>query len=194
MLPCAKLLRMAATESTDTQQIPIFLVGMMGSGKSTVGRRLATALGRPFLDADKELESRCGVAISTIFELEGEDGFRRREASMLDQLTHEPGVVLATGGGVVLREENRRCLSERGLVIYLNASASDLWQRLRHDKVRPLLRAPNPRQRIAELIEQRDPLYRDCSHLIVQTGRQPADRVVDEIVRHLEAAAQARSA
>lgn len=164
---------------------PIFLVGMMGSGKSTVGRRLAAALGMEFVDADKEIETRCGVPISTIFELEGEQGFRRREAALIDELTRRPGLVLATGGGAVLLEENRRHLNERGVVVYLKASVPDLWQRLRHDKVRPLLRTPDPRRRIAELLEARDPLYQACAHLTVTTGRQPVDRVVAEIVATL---------
>jgi len=166
---------------------PIVLVGMMGSGKSTVGRRLASALGRPFVDADREIESRCGVAIATIFEVEGETGFRRREAALIDELTRRYGLVLATGGGAVLLEETRGRLRERGLVVYLCASAAELWHRLRHDKVRPLLRTPDPRQRIAELVAQRDPLYRECAHLVVQTGRQPADKVVQEILGAIDA-------
>jgi shikimate kinase len=164
---------------------PIFLVGMMGSGKSTVGRRLASALGRPFIDSDKEIERRCGVAVATIFEVEGEAGFRRREAALIDELSRLPGIVLATGGGAVLLEENRRLLRERGFVVYLCASVSELWHRLRSDKVRPLLRTPDPRQRIAELVGQRDPLYRECASHVVMTGRQPADRVVQEIVASL---------
>jgi shikimate kinase len=165
---------------------PIFLVGMMGSGKSTVGRRLASTLGRPFIDSDKEIEQRCGVTVATIFEVEGEAGFRRREAALVDELSARPGLVLATGGGAVLLEENRRHLRERGFVVYLCASVSELWHRLRHDKVRPLLRTPNPRQRIAELVTERDPLYRDCAHLVVMTGRQPVDMVVREIHRAMQ--------
>jgi len=163
----------------------VFLVGMMGAGKSTVGRRLAAALGRSFVDADRELEQRCGVSIATIFELEGEAGFRRREAAVIAELSARPGLVVATGGGVVLLPENRERLRERGVVVYLCASAQDLWHRLRNDKVRPLLRTPDPRRRIAELVEQRDPIYRDCAHLVVTTGRQPADRVVARIQQAL---------
>lgn len=166
-------------------QRPIFLVGMMGSGKSTVGRRLATALGRAFIDADKELEARCGVPITTIFELEGEPGFRRREASLIAELTLRAGLVLATGGGAVLLQENRDLLHARGHVIYLKASVQDLWTRLRHDKSRPLLRTPDPRRRIAELVEARDPLYQACAHLTILTGRQPVERVVAQIVASL---------
>ena len=172
--------------SPDAQHLrPIFLVGMMGSGKSTVGRRLAAALGRPFIDADRELEARCGVPIPTIFELEGEEGFRRREAALIDDLTRRDGLVLATGGGAVLLEENRRRLRERGCVVYLNASVQDLWLRLRHDRARPLLRTADPRRRIAELVEARGPLYQACAHLTVLTGRQPVERVVAEIVAAL---------
>jgi shikimate kinase len=175
---------------------PIFLVGMMGSGKSTVGRRLAHALGRAFVDADKEIESRCGVPVATIFELEGEDGFRRREAALIEELTHRPGLVLATGGGAVLRDDNRRVLHDRGFVVYLCATEQELWLRLRHDRVRPLLRTPDPRRRIGELVAARDPLYRDCAHLVVHTGRQPVERLVGEVIAALppELAASSRGA
>lgn len=172
-------------QSVNQEARPIFLIGMMGSGKSTVGRRLATTLSREFIDADKELEARCGVPITTIFELEGEAGFRRREAALIEDLTQKPGLVLATGGGAVLLEENRRHLHARGLVVYLRATVQELWLRLRNDKVRPLLRAPDPRRRIAELVDLRDPLYRECAHMIVNTGRQPVDKVVREIVERL---------
>ncbi len=157
----------------------------MGSGKSTVGRRLATRLGRVFVDADKEIELRCGVAIATIFEVEGEEGFRRREAALIDELSARPDLVLATGGGAVLLEENRRHLAERGVVVYLCASAADLWNRLRNDKLRPLLRTASPRERVFELVQTRDPLYRQCAHITVATGRHPAARVVDDIVAAL---------
>jgi shikimate kinase len=165
----------------------IALVGMMGCGKSTVGRRLAAALGRPFIDADKELEARCGVAIATIFELEGEAGFRDRESTLIDELARQPGLVVATGGGAVLRPENRAVLHQHSYVVYLRAALPELWHRLRHDKVRPLLRAPNPRQKIAELLDQRDPLYEQTAHLKVTTGRQPAERVVADIIDQLPA-------
>ena len=165
-----------------SERRPIFLVGMMGCGKSTVGRRLAAALGRAFIDADKELEARCGVPITTIFELEGEPGFRRREASLIAELTERSGLVLATGGGAVMLAENRELLHARGHVIYLKASVQDLWVRLRNDKSRPLLRTPDPRRRIAELVEARDPLYQACAHMTILTGRQPVERVVAQIV------------
>ncbi len=166
---------------------PIILVGMMGCGKTTVGRRLAARLGREFVDADKEIEARCGVAVATIFELEGEAGFRLREAQLLDELTRRQGLVIATGGGAVLREDNRQRLRDRGFVIHLCASLSELWHRLRHDKSRPLLRTANPRQKIADLMHAREPLYEAVSHVSVMTGRQSAERVVADIIAVLPA-------
>ncbi len=163
----------------------LFLVGMMGAGKTTVGRRLARRLDRPFVDADRELEARLGVPIPTIFELEGEAGFRRREAAIIDELTRRAPIVLATGGGAVLDPANRAALHGRGRVVYLRASVGDLWHRLRRDKVRPLLRAPDPRARIEELVRARDPLYREVAHVVVDTGRQPVDQVVDAILARL---------
>lgn len=160
---------------------------MMGSGKTTIGRRLAARLGRPFADADRELETRCGVPISTIFELEGEQGFRRREAATLDALTRRPELVLATGGGAVMLEENRERLRERGFVVFLRTGPAELWQRLKRDRVRPLLRTENPRQRIGELLALREPLYREIAHLTVTSGRMPVDALVTDIIRRLPA-------
>lgn len=168
-----------------TPPAPLFLVGMMGAGKTTVGRRLARRLGSPFVDADRELESRLGVPIPTIFELEGEAGFRRREAAILDELTRRAPIVLATGGGAVLDPANRAVLRERGRVVYLRASVGDLWHRLRRDTLRPLLKTPDPRGRIEELVKLRDPLYREVAHLVVDTGRQPVEQVVDAILARL---------
>ena len=164
---------------------PIVLVGMMGCGKSTVGRRLAARLGRRFVDADKALEERCGVPIATIFELEGEDGFRRRETAILDELSRLPEIVLATGGGAVTRDENRRILAERGLVIFLQASITDLWQRLRRDRTRPLLQTANPRERIAELLAEREPQYREIADIVAVSARQPVDDLVADIIDRL---------
>jgi shikimate kinase len=175
----------APEASTKHATRPIILVGMMGSGKTTVGRRLAARLNREFVDADRDLESRCGVPISTIFELEGEEGFRRREASALDALTQRRGLVLATGGGAVLLAENRERLHARGFVVFLRAGPAELWQRLKRDKVRPLLRTENPRQRISELTTQREPLYREIAHLTVTSGRMPIDMLVADIIRRL---------
>lgn len=174
---------------------PIVLVGMMGSGKSTVGRRLATRLHRRFVDADKVLEERCGVPISTVFELEGEEGFRRREVALLDELTRLPSIVLATGGGAVMRAENRHLLAERGLVVFLQASLADLWQRLRRDRTRPLLQTEDPRERLAQLLALREPLYREIAHLTVVSARAPVDQLVTDIIGRLpeEIRAEARA-
>jgi shikimate kinase len=163
----------------------LFLVGMMGAGKTTVGKRLARRLGWPFVDADRELEARLGVPVQTIFELEGEPGFRRREAALIDELTQRTDVVFATGGGAVLDAGNREALRTRGRVVYLRASVGDLWHRLRRDKVRPLLRTADPRARIEELVARRDPLYREIAHLTIDTGRQPVEQVVDAILDRL---------
>ncbi|MCL4744866.1 MAG: shikimate kinase [Burkholderiaceae bacterium] len=175
----------AASAIATGSRTSIFLVGMMGSGKTTVGKRLAKRLGLEFIDADKEIEARCGVPVATIFEVEGEEGFRRREAALIDELTRRPAIVLATGGGAVLGEPSRRHLRERGVVVYLCATAPDLWNRLRADKVRPLLRAANPRELVFDLVAFRDPLYRECADLVILTGRQPAARVVAQIVAAL---------
>jgi shikimate kinase len=149
----------------------IVLVGMMGAGKTTVGRDLARRLQMRFMDCDHEIEARTGVKIPTIFEIEGEEGFRSRESQTLDELTREQGVVLATGGGAVLRPANRALLRERGLVIYLDVPPQILWERTRHDRSRPLLQCDNPRARIEALYRERAPFYRDAAHLIIEGGR-----------------------
>ncbi len=138
---------------------------MMGAGKSTVGRLLARAMGFDFLDCDREIEARSGVSISTIFELEGEASFRRRETAMLDELCQRPRIVLATGGGAVLSAHNRRLLRERGLVVYLQATADEIARRTANDRTRPLLQTADPRSRIVELLQQREPLYAETAHL-----------------------------
>jgi shikimate kinase len=163
--------------------LPITLIGMMGSGKSTVGRRLASQLGIDFIEADKELEARCGVPIATIFELETEAGFRKRETELLiELLSSSTRRVVATGGGVVLAELNRHWLSQHSHCVYLDANVHDLWLRLRNDRERPLLQTPNPRARIAELVELRHPFYAETARFIVKTGRQGVDRVVTDII------------
>jgi shikimate kinase len=156
---------------------------MMGSGKSTVGRRLASHLGIDFIDADKELEARCGVPVATIFELEGEAGFRKRETDLIAELLLEPIFrVIATGGGAVLAEANRQCLKEQSRCIYLEALTQDLWMRLRNDRERPLLQTANPRARISQLAEIRHPLYVETAHFSIKTGRQGAERTVSDII------------
>jgi shikimate kinase len=148
----------------------ICLVGMMGAGKTTVGRQLAKRLGRRFVDADHEIEARTGVRIPTIFEIEGEAGFRRREAEAIEALTREHGLVLATGGGAVLDPANRRRLREAGLVVYLRVLPLVLYERTRHDRNRPLLQVADPLGRLEELFGQRDPLYREVADVIVDTS------------------------
>ncbi|HJS77295.1 MAG TPA: shikimate kinase [Burkholderiales bacterium] len=150
----------------------LYLVGMMGAGKTTVGRMLARRLKLRFVDSDHEIEARCGVKIPVIFEIEGEAGFRAREAQAIAELVKLDGIVLATGGGVVLEAENRRLLAERGTVVYLRATPEHLYERVRQDRNRPLLATGNPLARLRELYRERDPLYRSIADLIVDTGRQ----------------------
>ncbi|HIP52509.1 MAG TPA: shikimate kinase, partial [Chromatiales bacterium] len=133
----------------------IFLIGPMGAGKTTIGRQLASAIGMAFKDSDQEIQQRTGVDIPTIFEFEGEAGFRKRERAVIDELTQAEGVVLATGGGVVLDEENRRNLASRGIVIYLYCSPEQQYQRTVRDKNRPLLQTENPLARLKELMAER---------------------------------------
>jgi shikimate kinase len=160
----------------------IFLVGLMGAGKTTVGKALARRLGKTFYDADHELERRTGVAVRVVFEIEGEAGFRTREAQMIDELTQRADIVLATGGGAVLREDNRRWLAERGFVVYLRAQPRDLWLRTRNDHGRPLLQTLDPLGRLEELYAARDPLYVSVADLIVDTGRQRVNTLVSHVL------------
>jgi len=150
----------------------LYLVGMMGAGKTTVGRLLARRLKLRFVDSDHEIERRCGVKVPLIFDIEGESGFRARETQTLAELASLEGIVLATGGGAVLAEENRRWLAGRGTVIYLRATPEDLYERVRQDRNRPLLATADPLGRLRELYVQRDPLYREVADVIIDTGRQ----------------------
>lgn len=163
----------------------IVLIGMMGAGKSTVGRALARHLSWEFSDTDHVIENQTGVSIPVIFEIEGEAGFRRRETQCLIDFSNKSAVVLATGGGIVLAEENRRLLKQIGPVVYLKASVQELFQRTKLDKNRPLLQTPNPRQRIEELLAKRKPLYESCADLVVETGRQPVHLIVQKICKAL---------
>jgi shikimate kinase len=165
----------------------IFLVGLMGAGKTTVARQLARRLGKTFYDTDHEIERRTGVRVQVIFEIEGEPGFRAREAQMVDSLTALQDVVLGTGGGVVLKPENRAVLAARGFVIYLRAQPRDLYQRTRHDKSRPLLATDDPLARLEELHRVRDPLYREVADLVVDTGRQSVGTLVESLLKRLPA-------
>ena len=164
----------------------IVLVGMMGAGKSTVGRIVARRLSREFRDSDLEIERRCGVRIPVIFDIEGEPGFRERESQVLAELCTLDGVVLATGGGAVLAEHNRRRLAESGTVVYLHARPRALWRRLRHDRNRPLLATPDPVARLEELYALRDPLYRGLADLVVDTGAQSVHALARELLARLE--------
>jgi shikimate kinase len=163
----------------------IFLVGMMGAGKTSVGRVLAKRLCKTFYDSDHVIENRTGVKIPVIFEIEGEAGFRVRESAVVDELTALGDIVLATGGGAVLSEKNRDRLRTRGMVVYLRASVRDLLNRTRHDKNRPLLQAADPRARLTELYEIRDPLYREVAHLTVDTGSQSLTSLVNRLCQLL---------
>jgi len=163
----------------------LILVGMMGAGKSTVGRLLARRLKRAFYDSDEEIERRCGVRIPVIFDIEGEAGFRAREAQAIVELCALEGVVLATGGGAVLAEENRRQMAAHGTVVYLHARPGHLWQRVRHDRNRPLLATPDPQKTLEDLYTVRDPLYREAADLVLDTGRQSAQSLAKEILARL---------
>ncbi|MDH5360808.1 MAG: shikimate kinase AroK [Gammaproteobacteria bacterium] len=165
----------------------IFLVGLMGAGKSTIGKQLAKVLHKEFVDSDREIEAQTGATIPLIFELEGEEGFRRRECEMIDRLTRQADTVLATGGGAILNEENRKVLRERGLVVYLHATVDQLLERTRMDRNRPLLQTEDPRARLEELLEARDPLYRDVADITVDTGKSSIRDVVQQLVQQFEA-------
>lgn len=164
----------------------IFLVGLMGAGKTTVGKLLAKHLGKTFYDSDHEIERRTGVNIPLIFDIEGEAGFRSREQAMIEELAGKQDIVLATGGGAVLSPHNREILHGRGTVVYLRASVDDLWLRTRHDRGRPLLQTADPQARLADLFQQRDPLYREVAHITVDTSRQSVQSLVHQLEQKLE--------
>jgi len=159
----------------------------MGAGKTSVGKQLAKALKRDFLDSDKEIEDRTGVNIPTIFDIEGEAGFRSREQQIIDELTQYDNLVLATGGGAVLNKDNQKALQSRGIVFYLSASIDQLFQRTHRDRNRPLLQTDNPKQKITELIEIRDPIYRAVADFVIDTDGQSVRTVVDNILLCLDA-------
>ena len=163
----------------------IFLVGPMGAGKTTIGRTLATQLGKRFLDCDHEIEERTGASIPLIFEIEGEAGFRRRETQVLSELAEDSGIVLATGGGAILAQENRERLKTRGVVVYLQAPIEVLVKRTAHDRNRPLLANVDRRAKLTELMKLREPLYREVADIVVSTGGRPATAVVRDIVKQL---------
>jgi shikimate kinase len=159
---------------------------MLGAGKSTVGRLLARRLKLRFIDSDHEIEARCGVKIPHIFEIEGEPGFRAREAQAIAELTALDDIVLATGGGAVLSPANRAQLAARGTVVYLRAKPEDLYGRVKHDRNRPLLATGAPLERLRELYAERDPLYREVAHVVVETGVQSVQALTRALAEKLE--------
>ena len=163
----------------------IFLVGLMGAGKTTVGKLLAKHLNKSFCDSDHEIERRTGVNIPLIFDIEGETGFRSRESAVILDLAQKQDIVLATGGGAILDASNREALRQQGIVVYLCASVEDLWLRTRHDRNRPLLQTADPRAKLVELFEQRHPLYRETAHIIIDTSKQSVQNLVHRLEEKL---------
>lgn len=164
----------------------IYFIGLMGAGKTTIGRMIAKLSGLTFYDSDHEIEKKTGVKIPLIFELEGEAGFRKREASVIAELCQLHNTVLATGGGAVLLPENREQLKAHGKIIYLRGQVEDLWQRTRHDKSRPLLQGVNMREKLAQLYQMRDPIYTELADFVVDTGSQSAQEICDDIMQLLQ--------
>jgi shikimate kinase len=168
--------------------LSISLVGMPGGGKSTVGRHLARQLGLRFFDADVEIERRIGCSIRVFFEREGEPAFRDIEEQVVGELAGQPDAVIATGGGTVLREANRAALRAASIVIYLRSTPEELFRRLRHDSHRPLLQVADPLKKLRDLFAERDPLYRQTAHFIIETGRPSVPSLVNMILMQLELA------
>ena len=164
----------------------IFLIGLMGAGKTTIGRQLASELSLEFFDSDHEVEKRTGVTITHIFDIEGEVGFRKRETAMLDELTEKKGIVLATGGGAILKPENRQFLMSRGTTIYLYANIDTLLERTSKDRNRPLLQTEDPHAKLEELLDIRDPLYRETADIIIDTGKDSVRLALKEILEKLQ--------
>lgn len=164
----------------------IILVGMMGAGKSTMGRVLAKHTGKQYIDSDVEIQNRTGVSIPYIFDVEGEDGFRQRESAVIEDVLCKENIVLATGGGAILSSGNRKRMAGNGIIVYLQASVNELWQRTRHDKNRPLLQTGNPQEKLAELFCQRDPLYMEVADVVIQTGKQNVHGLMLQLVGRIE--------
>lgn len=164
----------------------IFLVGPMGAGKSTIGRQIAKSLHLDFFDSDTEIERRTGADISWVFELEGEEGFRVREEKVIEEITENMGIVLATGGGSIISKENRNRLSARGIVVYLKTTIDKQVARTERDKKRPLLvNAENPREVLEDLAKEREPLYEEIADIVIQTDEQSAKIVAGQIIEKL---------
>lgn len=164
----------------------IFLIGPMGAGKTTIGRQVANQLGWEFDDSDHEIQRRTGVDIPTIFDFEGESGFRKREKAVIDELTQQEGLVLATGGGAILDLDNRRNLSSRGFVVYLYCSPEQQYERTSRDRNRPLLQTENPLEKLQALAEEREPLYRQTADIVVTTEKRSASAVTREIIQRYQ--------
>lgn len=166
----------------------LYLIGLMGVGKTTIGKQLAKALKRPFYDSDKFIEDAAGTNIPTIFSYEGEAGFRQREQKAIQELCGLSGIVMATGGGAIIRPENREALNNSGYVVYLHCSIDKILFRTRHDTQRPLLQTVNPRQRLQALLAEREPLYQACANFSIDSGLIANKTVVKTILQHFEAA------
>ncbi|MFM2344434.1 MAG: hypothetical protein RLZZ210_1045 [Pseudomonadota bacterium] len=166
----------------------IILIGMMGSGKTTIGRAVAQRINYPFFDSDHVIEERCGTSIATIFSLEGEIGFRKRETEVIHSLCSQANIVLATGGGAVLDEKNRKALQSSGIIIYLKASIDALWQRTSQDKTRPLLENKNPRQILENIYQDRDPIYTSMANYTVDTSKSNISTLITQILNFTKTA------
>lgn len=164
----------------------IFLVGPMGAGKTTIGHKLAENLNKQFIDSDLEIEQKTGASIPLIFELEGEDGFRKRETQILEELTQQNDIILATGGGAIISKKNRALLKRTGFVIYLQAPLDQLLKRTAKDRNRPLLQTDNPRKVLAKLLEQREPFYKEVADLTFETNQKPLRDIISDITQLLE--------
>jgi shikimate kinase len=177
---------MPSSTARKLQSGNFFLIGMMGCGKTTIGKLLAKRRGKRFIDSDEIIQQRTGVSITHIFDIEGEAGFRQRESGVIQELSGSNNIVLATGGGAILNEQNRAALRENGIVIYLKSSVHDLWLRTRNDRSRPLLQTANPREKLAVLHEQRDPLYAQAADVTVLTGKQGASILMEQLERRVD--------
>jgi len=164
----------------------VILVGMMGSGKTTMGRALAKHFGKEFVDSDEEIQHRTGVTIPHIFDVEGESGFRSRESSVITDLVKRDNMILATGGGAVILEQNRTEMRQNGIVIYLKASVHDLWQRTRNDRNRPLLQTDDPHAKLAEIFQQRDAFYQQAADIVIQSGKSGVHTLMLQVVSNIE--------
>lgn len=168
-----------------SQSKNIYFIGLMGAGKTTIGKQLAKRLGKTFYDADHEIEKRMGVKIPVIFDLEGEVGFRKREAAVIKDLVALDNIVLATGGGAIISSDNRDALKRSGHIIYLRATVSALWKRMRYDKQRPLLQNVDVRAKLEALYNERHPLYMQVADIVVDTGQQPASALINQVEKSI---------